>query len=152
MRVDWRPWGKLPRLPHRGRLSICLVNPTTTMHELSIVDALIEQVGRELHRAGAGGRVIGIMLGIGRLSGVNSDSLRFAFELLAPGTLVEGAKIAIHELKAASRCQTCRALVEIDNLVVKCPKCGSADITIEGGRELLLESIDVEDEQKVDSG
>ena len=31
------------------------------------------------------------------------------------------------------------------------PKCASDAITIEGGRDLLLQSIEVEDEQKVDS-
>jgi hydrogenase nickel incorporation protein HypA/HybF len=122
------------------------------MHELSIVDALIEQVGREVHRAGQSGKVRGVELSIGRLSGVNCDSLRFAFELLAPGTIVESANIVIHELKAACNCQACNARVELDDLVFKCPKCASDAITIEGGRDLLLQSIDVEDKQVVDSG
>jgi hydrogenase nickel incorporation protein HypA/HybF len=122
------------------------------MHELSIVDALIEQVGREVHRSGQSGKVRGIELSIGRLSGVNCDSVRFAFELLAPGTLVEGADIVINEVKAACSCQTCNARVEIDDLVFKCPNCASDAITIEGGRDLMLQSIDVEDKQKVDSG
>jgi hydrogenase nickel incorporation protein HypA/HybF len=122
------------------------------MHELSIVDALIEQVGREVRRAGQSGKVVGIELNIGRLSGVNCDSIRFAFNLLAPGTLVEGSKIAIREIKPACRCHGCNDLEEIDDLVFKCPKCGSDAITIEGGRDLLLQSIDVADEQEVDSG
>ncbi len=122
------------------------------MHELSIVDALIEQVKREVHRAGQSGKVRGIELSIGRLSGVNCDSVRFAFELLAPGTLVEGAEIVIHEVKAACRCQACNARVEIDDIIFKCPKCSSDAVIIEGGRDLLLQSINVEDEQIVDSG
>jgi len=122
------------------------------MHELSIVDALIEQVGREVHRAGQSGKVLGIELSIGRLSGVNCDSLRFAFELLAAGTMVEGAKIDIHEVKPYCCCQDCKARVEIDNLIFQCPKCASDAVIIEGGRDLLLQSIDVADEQKVDSG
>ena len=122
------------------------------MHELSIVDALIEQVGREVHRAGQSGKIRGVELNIGRLSGVNCDSIQFAFDLLAPGTLVEGAEIVIREVKAACRCQDCHACVEIDDLVFACPKCASHAIAIEGGRDLVLQSIDVEDEQKVDSG
>ena len=121
------------------------------MHELSIVDALIEQVGREVHRSGTNGKIRTIEVSIGRFSGVNCDSIHFAFDLLAPGTLVEGARIVIHEVKAACNCQTCNARAEIDNLVFKCPKCDSDDITIEGGRDLLLQSIDVEDEQIVES-
>jgi hydrogenase nickel incorporation protein HypA/HybF len=122
------------------------------MHELSIVDALIEQVGREVQRSGQRGKVLGIEVSIGRLSGVNADSVRFAFELLAPGTMVEGSEIVIHKIKAVCRCQTCNTRVEIDDLVFKCPKCASDAVTIEGGRDLLLQSIEVEDGQKVDSG
>jgi hydrogenase nickel incorporation protein HypA/HybF len=117
------------------------------MHELSIVDALIEQVGREIHRAGQHGKVLGIELSIGRFSGVNSDSLRFAFDLLAPGTPVAGAKIEIREVKPSCRCHACNAWTEIDDLIFQCPKCGSEEITIEGGRDLMLQSIDIEDEQ-----
>ena len=120
------------------------------MHELSIVEALIEQVGREVQRAGQHGKIICIELIIGRISGVNRDSLRFAFDLLVPGSPVEGAKIVIHEAKPICRCQTCNARVEVDDLVFKCPKCTSDDIIIEGGRDLLLQSIEVEDEQPVE--
>jgi hydrogenase nickel incorporation protein HypA/HybF len=122
------------------------------MHELSIVDALIEQVGREVHRAGQSGKVRGVELAIGRLSGVNCDSIRFAFELLAPDTIVAGAEIKINQLKAAYRCHDCNAQAEIDEMIFTCPKCGSKAVTIEGGRDLLLQSIDVDDEQEVDSG
>jgi Zn finger protein HypA/HybF involved in hydrogenase expression len=32
---------------------------------------------------------------------------------------------------------------EIDDLVAQCPCCGSGEITIEGGRELVLQSIEI---------
>jgi hydrogenase nickel incorporation protein HypA/HybF len=115
------------------------------MHELSIVEALIDQVGRELDRAGQPGRVARLELSIGRLSGVHSESLRFAFELLAPSTPVENAELVIQEPKAVSCCRDCGARVEIDDLVVECPRCASLEITIEGGRELLLQSIEIQE-------
>ena len=115
------------------------------MHELSIVEALIDQVGRELSRAGQRGTVLGIELNIGRLSGVHGESVRFAFGLLAPGTLVEKAEIVIHEPKAVCHCRACGAQLEIDDLVVQCPECASSDIGIEGGRDLMLQSIEVEE-------
>lgn len=122
------------------------------MHELSIVEALIEQVGREVHRAGQNGKILGIELSIGRLSGVNCDSIKFAFELLAAGSIVEGSEITIHEVKPSCRCHTCNSVEEIDEMVFQCPKCKSDAITIEGGRDLLLQSIDVADQQSVESG
>ena len=115
------------------------------MHELSIVEALIEQVEREVRRAGQKGRINRLELVIGRLSGVHCDSVRFAFDLLAPGTLVEGAKVDISEPRAVCCCRGCGAREEIDQLVSECPRCHSAEITIEEGRQLLLQSIEIED-------
>ena len=116
------------------------------MHELSIVEALIDQVRRELDQAGQAGRILRLEMTIGRISGVHADSVRFAFELLSPGTLLEGAEIVIREPKAVCRCHACNARTEIDELVIQCPTCGSDNVTIEGGRELMLQSIDVEEE------
>lgn len=114
------------------------------MHELSIIEALIEQVDRELHRAGQKGRVVELNLAVGRLSGVHGESLRFAFDLLSPGTIVDGAQVVIEEPKATCRCRDCHHAEAIDELVAQCPKCGSGNIVIEGGRELTLDSIELE--------
>ncbi|MBN1908858.1 MAG: hydrogenase maturation nickel metallochaperone HypA [Pirellulales bacterium] len=115
------------------------------MHELSIVEALIEQVQREVDQAGQHGRILGLELVIGHLSGVNVDSIRFAFELLAPETILKDAELRIDEPRAICRCHDCGQLTEIDELVATCPRCGSGDILFEGGQELLLQSIELED-------
>jgi hydrogenase nickel incorporation protein HypA/HybF len=117
------------------------------MHELSIVEALIDQVTQELDRAGERGRVLRLDVSIGRLSGVNADSVRFAFGLLAPGSAVDQAELAIEEPKPVCCCHACNAQTEIDDLVVECPLCHADEITIEGGREMLLQSIEVESEE-----
>ena len=96
------------------------------MHELSIVEALIDQVRTELDRAGQQGRVLRLELSIGRLSGVNPDSVRFAFGLLAAGTVLEDAEIVIQEPKAVCHCHACDARTEIDDLVIQCPRCAAA--------------------------
>jgi hydrogenase nickel incorporation protein HypA/HybF len=115
------------------------------MHELSIVEALIEQVQREVERSGQLGTIRRLELTVGRLSGVSCSSLRFAFELLSADTIVEQAELHISERKATCRCQACNARVEIDEIAVRCPACGSMQVALEGGRELLLESIEIED-------
>lgn len=115
------------------------------MHELSIVEALIDQVGEELNRAGQHGRVLRLELNIGRLSGVHPDAIRFAFGLLSSGTIVENAEIAIDEPKPVCHCHACHAKAEVDDLVFECPKCASTDITIEGGRDMMLQTIEIED-------
>jgi hydrogenase nickel incorporation protein HypA/HybF len=121
------------------------------MHELSIVEALIEQVQREVERSGRAptgdwsGRIRRLDLSVGRLSGVSCDSLRFAFELLSSDTLVAEAELHISQPKAICHCHACNARIEIDEITAGCPACGSMQITVEGGRELLLESIEIEE-------
>lgn len=115
------------------------------MHELSIVEALIAQTQQELQRAGRSGRVLRVDLSVGRLSGVNCDAIRFCFELLAPGTRLETAEVHIRRPKATCRCHGCDGRAEIEELTFQCPRCGSGEVSIEGGRELTLESIEIED-------
>ena len=115
------------------------------MHELSIVEALIDQVKSELDRTGQQGRVLRLELSIGRLSGVNPDSIRFAFGLIGAGTIVADAEVVIEEPKAVCHCHVCHARTELDDLVVECPRCAATEITIEGGREMVLQSIEIED-------
>ena len=115
------------------------------MHEMSIVQSLIEQVESELARAGASGRVSGLDLVIGRLSGVHADAIRLAFQLLSPETVVEGAELRIDEPPAELVCRDCEARLPIRELTRSCPRCGSEAILIQGGQQLLLQSIDVDD-------
>jgi hydrogenase nickel incorporation protein HypA/HybF len=115
------------------------------MHELSIVEALIEQVGREVRRSGLPGKIRRVEISVGRFSGVNPGCLQFAFNLLSEKTLLEKTEIVIHEPKAVCLCRHCNARAEIDEFVSRCPQCGSVEVALEGGRDLMLQSIDVEE-------
>ena len=77
------------------------------MHELAIVEALIEQVQREVRRAGQKGRVTRLELAIGSLSGVHCDSVRFAFDLLAPRNGGRRGEGRIQQPRAVSCCRAC---------------------------------------------
>ena len=114
------------------------------MHEFSIVQALVEQVEREVAAADASGRITRLELSIGRLSGVHCDSIRFAFEVLAPDTIMAGAELVIDEPRAECVCRECHVRSPLEEFISACPACDSPDITIEGGREMLLQSIELE--------
>jgi hydrogenase nickel incorporation protein HypA/HybF len=116
----------------------------SAVHEASIVQALIEQVEAEVARAEQRGQVVGLELAIGRLSGVHVDAIRFAFEFLSAQTLVEGAELRIREPDAYAVCRACGAREPVTELTMECPSCGSSEIRIEGGQELILESIELE--------
>lgn len=115
------------------------------MHELSIIEALVEQVEEELRQAGATGRAQKIELSVGRLSGANVESLRFAFDLLTPGTRLEGTELVFHQPVARCVCFACGGNSPLEEVAAECPACGSREIRIEGGRDLVLQSIEVDD-------
>jgi hydrogenase nickel incorporation protein HypA/HybF len=120
------------------------------VHEFSLVQALLEQVAAEVQNAGHAGPVQAIDLAVGRLSGVHVDSLRFAFELLAPESIAAGAVLRIAQPAAAVQCCGCGRATDITELVMHCPQCGSDCITITGGQDLLLQSIELADESPPD--
>ncbi len=117
------------------------------MHEVALVEHLLDSVRRELPEELAGARVARVVIHVGVLSGAFPDALRFAFDVLAPERLGAGARLEIVEIPAVCRCRACGAASTITEPVPVCPQCGSPDIRMEGGSDLVLQEIelDVED-------
>ena len=97
----------------------CWVEP---MHELSIMQSALSLALDQARQAGAV-RVHLIRLRIGALSGVVPDALEFAFEALTPGTLAEGARLAIEPVPARFWCATCTREFQSDDMFAECPGC-----------------------------
>jgi hydrogenase nickel incorporation protein HypA/HybF len=108
------------------------------VHELAIAESVVEAV---LDRTGDA-RVTVLRLVVGRLSGVVPDALRFCVDLAATGTPIEGADLVIDEPPGRAHCTGCGTDFDVDDLVLLCP-CGSADVTVTAGRELLVRSVEV---------
>lgn len=116
-----------------------------TVHELGIVQELISLAEQELLKAGFEGTVSSITVRVGRLSGANPEALRFAFENSATESLLAGAELIIVEINPICKCSECGAEQEISDYIFTCPACGSNNIVIQGGADLNLESMEVED-------
>jgi hydrogenase nickel incorporation protein HypA/HybF len=108
------------------------------VHELAIAESVVDAV---LDRTGTA-RVTGLRLVVGRLSGVVPDALRFCLDLAAAGTPLEGADLVIDEPPGRAHCAGCGTDFGVDDLVLLCP-CGSADVRVTGGQELLVRSVEV---------
>lgn len=113
------------------------------MHELPVVEDVLRVAGEEaaqrhLHR------VSRISLIIGELSSVMDESVQMYFELLAEGTLCEGAALVFEHVPATLRCTVCGA--EFPHAgSFSCPWCGGDGMLVKGtGRELAIRSIDGE--------
>ena len=105
------------------------------MHELSIADAIVQ-----IATAHAGGRKIEtVEVKIGHLRQVVPDALEFAFELLAPGVALK-----IEEVPAAGVCRVCGMESELPGFPLACEACGSLDVELVRGEELLVDALTME--------
>jgi hydrogenase nickel incorporation protein HypA/HybF len=110
------------------------------MHELSIAQALVDIVERHA----SGRRVTAVEVRVGALRQVVPDALRFAFPLVAAGTVAEGAELTLEQVAAAGRCRTCGIESELDAFPLCCRACGAWDIEITRGEELCVEALECE--------
>lgn len=108
------------------------------MHELSITQSVVDTITRRMGDA----RVCRVRLEVGKLSGLVPDAVQFCFEVVAAGTTCEGALVEIDEPCGQARCRTCGRAFETGDILVLC-ECGSADIAVEGGRELRIREVEV---------
>ncbi|MFC2170639.1 hydrogenase maturation nickel metallochaperone HypA [Calditrichota bacterium] len=114
------------------------------MHEFSIVKELIRLIETELVKRNADGKVVLLTFKLGKLSGANPDAIRFAFDILAPESCLQDADLDIIEVRPICICKDCGGQNEIDYFVYNCPSCKSDNIFVEGGTELFLESVQID--------
>ena len=113
------------------------------MHELSIAQALVEQVTNLARESGAG-VIRRITLRIGKLSGVDPETLAAAFPIAAEETPLAQAALEMISVEPDVRCRACGRMVEMEFAPV-CVHCGSPDLDLKQGRELLIESVEWSD-------
>ena len=113
------------------------------MHELSVAQALVEQVQSLADQHGATG-VASIRLRVGPLSGVVPDLLETAFPLAAAGTVAAMAQLLIMAAPLRVRCQTCGAESEALPNRLLCAACGDWHTQVISGDELLLERVELD--------
>ncbi|MDR2673226.1 MAG: hydrogenase maturation nickel metallochaperone HypA [Coriobacteriales bacterium] len=114
------------------------------MHEFSLMSAVMDAVENSARVHGAA-KVLVIRLTIGEMAEVVPEAMEFAFEALSPGTLSEGAELTMTTVRPRSRCAACDAEFEHDRYHWSCPNCDSLATELLAGKELYIESIEIED-------
>jgi hydrogenase nickel incorporation protein HypA/HybF len=111
------------------------------MHELSIAASIADVAVRH-----AGGRRVSrVEVRVGHLRQVVPSALEFAFELVAQGTVAEGAELVMEQVPAAGRCRACGAESELPGFPLRCGACGGLDLELLRGEELLVDALELED-------
>ena len=114
------------------------------MHEMSLAGGILTMVEQARTREGFA-RVTRLNLEVGKLSGVEVESLRFALDAIAPGTCLEGARIEIDEPAGKAWCMTCVRMTYIKERGAACGHCGGYQLQATGGSELRVVDLLVED-------
>lgn len=112
------------------------------MHELSICQALMEQV--ETIATARKSSVRRVFLGIGPLAGVEPQLLKDAYPLVCAGTVAEGSQLDITETAIRVRCRSCGAETNATANRLVCGACGDWHTDLLAGDEMLLLKVELE--------
>ena len=119
------------------------------MHEFSVTSQIVQSVLAEAEKRGAK-KVTEVHLTIGKLTFLGLEQVRFAYEALAKGTIMEGSRLVITEQQGIVKCSNCGyqgdfkyqddPLYHVPVPTLKCPKCNST-VTITQGKECTITNI-----------
>jgi hydrogenase nickel incorporation protein HypA/HybF len=113
------------------------------VHELSIVASLFEILEDKAREQNAL-MITAVKLRIGRLSGVVPDLIESAFDIYKKGTLADSARLEIEVVPFSFKCRTCGGESFRDEPPYTCAACGSGDMELLGGMDLVVEKIEIE--------
>jgi hydrogenase nickel incorporation protein HypA/HybF len=118
------------------------------MHEVSVVRSLFALVREKMiNQFGQTFPVKKIRVVIGKLSTVVPASFEFAFETVSKDTEFENAELEIEYVPLRIKCRDCKSEMQIDEPFMFCRECESFQVEITTGKELLVESFEIEDDE-----
>ncbi len=112
---------------------------------MSIAMSIVEAVDTQARVEGAV-KVSGVDLLVGKLAGIEPDSLKFCFLAAAKGTLAEDAVLVIEQPEGIGECGECGMRFPVTFYYAECSECRSLRIKIVSGEEFLIQSITIEEE------
>jgi hydrogenase nickel incorporation protein HypA/HybF len=113
------------------------------MHEMGITAGIIASVEEAAKTEGAT-KINEVRISIGDLTDIQEFALQFAWEALTPGTMAEGSTLVVTHVPGKSRCGMCGTEFEHDKYDLTCPKCDNFVIEPLTGRELQIDTIDID--------
>ena len=113
------------------------------MHEMSLCEGVLQLIENNAAAQGFS-RVRGVQLEIGELAGVDAEALRFSFDVVTRGTLADAASLDILAVPGEAWCMPCACTVRISRRIDPCPTCGSHQLQVTGGDDMMLKSLEVE--------
>ena len=113
------------------------------MHELGITENIVNIALAKAGEAQAS-RISQINVVIGEMAGFVADCIQFYFDSLSRDTIAQGAVLHFELVPAQLRCRNCSTVFSPQDTIWSCPECRGQSVEISKGRELYIESIEVE--------
>lgn len=113
------------------------------MHEFAITRDMLDIVLEHAEKAGSK-KINRINLVIGEMCGYVDECVQFYFDFLAEGTPAEKAVLSFRMVPMEARCRSCGRKFSPGELDWTCPGCGGSMVEITAGKELFVESIEVD--------
>lgn len=110
------------------------------MHEVALGEAILDAV----ERRAAGRKVRRVKVRVGTLHRVVGPALDQGFALVSEGSVAEGAELEMVVVPATVTCRSCGEHHHDDEMAFVCLACGSNEVDVEGGQELMLESLELD--------
>jgi len=118
------------------------------VHEFSVATSLVETV-LEIAKKQSSPKVVEVRLKVGKLRLLSLEQLRFSYEIIAKGTILEGSRLKIEETPGSTKCPNCEYAEQLETSDLtfhfglprmNCPRC-STPLVIEGGDECLITKV-----------
>jgi len=136
------------RLTGTRALPYAVARAHSRMHELSIAQSVVRETERRLREAGVrpdSARVVNVA--VGDLSGADPSALEEAFAALLPRSALADATAEVRRDPARVVCPKCGTVEAGTPFRIECPRCGGMPERIEGGRDITVESVEVDDRE-----
>ncbi|MFH0901884.1 MAG: hydrogenase maturation nickel metallochaperone HypA [Pseudomonadota bacterium] len=114
------------------------------MHELALAKRMIDIIEGVSSQHG-GARVLRARLLLGELGCAEPETLTFAFRVVRRGTCADCCDLEISRVPLRLRCRSCSVVQEGGDYLGTCAACGSIGFEVLEGRELRLESVEIEE-------
>lgn len=112
------------------------------MHEMSLCESLLGVIEESARQEGFT-KVTCVRVEVGRFAGVELPAMRFGFEVVARGTVAEGARLDFVAVPGSAWCFDCGQTVVLENRLDPCPLCGGVRLQPSGGTEIRLKDMEV---------
>ncbi len=84
-----------------------------------------------------------VVIRVGHFRQVVPDAMEFCWSMLTESSGLSGCKLTIEQIPATVECSECGAETTLDVPILTCESCGSTNVKLMTGEELMVVSLQI---------